>query len=364
MLLYTQEPTMHPANASLTVLLVPAFSLVAASEPTVHATFPVDPVRLVDHAEHTPGLETLTADHEGLRYRFVDEAARDAFRAEPTRYAVRLGGSCARMGPLSGSCRTDIYAVVEGRLYIFASEPCRTTFQTHHARLLEHDDAPIDPTPGSSAAASEILRTAVDRATGGKGFAAFRSYETTFSETTESGGQAWVNDQRTLVTFDPPGIETHNAWNGRDWAHHWSAQAGRIVDPDGTTTTMAPAQSDAMRRQAHRDPLLMLARWERGTAVAAMLEPNDDAHPRVRLHAGGVTLDLTIDRGTGDILASACRDRNSAMMLGALERRYTARAVAGGLRIPTDAEAAFDGVRAPDLDRRGLKAVAHPAEPG
>lgn len=354
---------MNPTFALLVACLTPAL-VSAGPQSAVRDTFPVDPVRLADHGEHTPGLEDLTADHEGLRYRFVDAAARDAFRADPAKYAVRLGGSCARMGPLSGLCRTDLYAVVDGGLYLFASEACRTTFQKHHARLLELDDARIDPTPESSAAAAGVLRTAVDRATGGRGFAAFRSYETACSETTESGGQTWVNERRTVVTFDPPAIKSHNAWNGRDWAYHWSAREARTVDPDGLATDMTTAQTDAMRRQAHRQPLLMLARWERGAADAQALEPDDHGHPRVRLHAEGVTLDLTIDRATGDILTSSCRDRNGAMMLGTLELRYTAHAVAGGLRVPTDAEAVFDGVRAADLDGHDWKLTTHPADPG
>lgn len=346
-------------------LVLTAIVLTLAADPAalpVRGDFPVDPVRLIEHAEHTPGQEGLTADHQGLRYRFVDEASHAAFLADPGRFAAQLGGACARMGPLSGSCRTDIYAVVEDRMYVFASEACRTTFLKHHARLLETDDAPIDtPTPESAASAKEVLDLAVARATGGKGFAAFRSYEFGSTSSTESNGTTWVNTQRTVVTLSPLAWESHDRWNDRDWAQHWTAQTAHFLDPDGTVLPMVPTQIDAMRRKVHRQPLVMLARYERGKALAESLGDEGDAR-RVRLHAGGVTMELLIHRTTGDLLASACRDRDAALMLGRLELRYQPTPKPApdthGLRIPTNAEATFDGQRTPDLDHTGQTASA------
>lgn len=347
------------------MLLLTAIALTLATDPAVlpvRGDFHVDPVRLIEHAEHAAGQDDLTAEHEGLRYHFADQHSRAEFLKNPGRYAAQLGGACARMGPLSGSCRTDIYAVVEGRMYVFASEACRTTFLKHHARLLESDDAPIDtPTPESAAAAKEVLDLAVSRATDGKGFAAFRSYEFGSTTSTESNGTTWVNTQRTIVTLNPLEWESHDQWNDRDWAQHWTDSSARFIDPDATVLPMVPAQADAMRRKVHRQPLVMLARYERGEALAESLGDENDAR-RVRLHAGGVTMELLIHRTTGDLLASACRARDAALMLGRLELRYTPTTEPApethGLRIPTAAEATFDHQRNPDLDRTASTASA------
>jgi hypothetical protein len=42
--------------------------------------------------------------------------------AEPERFAVQMGGGCGRMGPLSGSCSPERFAVHDGRIDIFASD--------------------------------------------------------------------------------------------------------------------------------------------------------------------------------------------------------------------------------------------------
>ncbi|WP_416900320.1 MAG: YHS domain-containing (seleno)protein [Minwuia sp.] len=70
-----------------------------------------------------PGRSDITAEHDGAVYRFVSEANRAAFVADPAAYAPSYGGYCA-FGVLMGE-KVDIdpthYRFVDGRLLVFFS---------------------------------------------------------------------------------------------------------------------------------------------------------------------------------------------------------------------------------------------------
>ena len=52
--------------------------------------------------EEVTGDAGIHAEHQGVTYHFANKANRDTFLKNPDRYAMQLGGACARMGPLSG----------------------------------------------------------------------------------------------------------------------------------------------------------------------------------------------------------------------------------------------------------------------
>jgi hypothetical protein len=54
-----------------------------------------DPVAYFTDAKPTPGSPTITAKHNGAVWRFATTAHREAFVANPTRYAPQYGGYCA-----------------------------------------------------------------------------------------------------------------------------------------------------------------------------------------------------------------------------------------------------------------------------
>lgn len=344
------------ALSGLSIAIVASATL-AKPEP-----LPVDPVLLVEHDTHAPGVARFAAEHEGRIYHFATDESRARFVADPARYAVRLGGSCARMGPFSGEGRVDLYAAVEGRVYLFASESCRETFLTHHPRLLETDDAPIDPTPEARARADAVLKGAIDRATGGRGLGAFAWFETTRTERVESGGTEYEHEVRTRYGLDGRSMEHINRWNERTWTRDWTGEGGTFSDPEGGERSMAADQSEACRRAVLRQPLVMLAAYERGEATAEWLGREKDTD-RVRLHARGVTLELLIGEDH-EIVASIAQDRGASMMMGRLTRLYTSEADSEGLRVPTGFEVTFDGDRETSMDRSGLIATAGPLPGG
>ncbi len=84
------------------------------------------------------GEETITAEHDGLVYRFVSEANRDAFTDDPRRYLPRYGGWCAvtlALGSLNCPDYTN-FQIEDGELLLF-----ETTGFTN-GRVLWNTDAP------------------------------------------------------------------------------------------------------------------------------------------------------------------------------------------------------------------------------
>ena len=96
----------------------------------------LDPVELMAGKE-VGGKEGLFVVHENYPYLFTSQANQTAFRSDPARYEIQLGGACARMGPLSGRGKTSIHAVLNGRIYIFASEGCRKGFLATPEKVLD-----------------------------------------------------------------------------------------------------------------------------------------------------------------------------------------------------------------------------------
>ncbi len=98
----------------------------------------LDPVLLAQGLE-VEGAESIWVERGGYRYAFENAANRERFLAEPERFEIQLAGACAFMassGAPPGSGDPDRYLVHDQRVYIFASESCRLSFQVDPERYL------------------------------------------------------------------------------------------------------------------------------------------------------------------------------------------------------------------------------------
>lgn len=84
-----------------------------------------DPVAYQTQNRAVPGVAQFTATHEGATYRFASAANRDAFRANPARYAPAFGGFCAMGVAMGRKLDGDptLFRVVDNRLYLNVSAP-------------------------------------------------------------------------------------------------------------------------------------------------------------------------------------------------------------------------------------------------
>ncbi|MGF1563228.1 MAG: YHS domain-containing (seleno)protein [Geminicoccaceae bacterium] len=83
-----------------------------------------DVVAYFTEGQPTPGDEQFVHRWQNVRWLFASAAHRDAFAAEPTRYAPRYGGFCA--GAMTRGFRATIdpqaFAIVDGKLYLAYSQ--------------------------------------------------------------------------------------------------------------------------------------------------------------------------------------------------------------------------------------------------
>lgn len=86
-----------------------------------------DPVAYFTENRAVEGSDAYTADHGGATYRFSTAANRDAFVADPDRYAPQYGGYCAYAVANGYTAKIDpeAYSVVDGKLYLNFSKSVR-----------------------------------------------------------------------------------------------------------------------------------------------------------------------------------------------------------------------------------------------
>lgn len=89
-----------------------------------------DPVSYFSGRAPSKGSSEFTAKHRGLTYRFANAKNRDAFKANPTRYAPQFDGYCAFGVARGYKVGVDplAFKVVSGKLYVNYSKSVQRTW--------------------------------------------------------------------------------------------------------------------------------------------------------------------------------------------------------------------------------------------
>ncbi|MFT6662803.1 MAG: hypothetical protein ACJA0K_002816 [Maricaulis maris] len=100
------------------------------------------------------GLDTITAEYNGVSWYFATEANRDLFVANPVRYAPAYEGHCAYALANDRKVRTDplAYRVVDGVLYMNFSPSIQTRWEQDIPGYLEQSEAnwpDLEPEPAA-----------------------------------------------------------------------------------------------------------------------------------------------------------------------------------------------------------------------
>lgn len=109
-------------------LLLAAALLVGGSAHAVDAFFNsdgvaiegTDPVAYFTEGKAVEGRDDISFDYGGVTWRFASTANRDAFAAEPARYAPQYGGYCAwavSQGYTASTVR-EAWHIEDGKLYL------------------------------------------------------------------------------------------------------------------------------------------------------------------------------------------------------------------------------------------------------
>jgi YHS domain-containing protein len=79
-----------------------------------------DPVAYFTDGQPVKGTAAYKADYKGSTFHFASQANRDAFLADPTKYAPQYGGFCAygAAGGYKAAIDPAAFSVVDGKLYL------------------------------------------------------------------------------------------------------------------------------------------------------------------------------------------------------------------------------------------------------
>jgi YHS domain-containing protein len=118
----------------MTVATVPAFAYDETSSSPVNvdkaglALRGYDPVAYFKSGKPTQGLPKFSARYEGATYHFASGKDRDAFKADPAKYAPAFGGYCAMGAVMNKKLDGDpnVWRIVDGHLYLNVGKPAQT----------------------------------------------------------------------------------------------------------------------------------------------------------------------------------------------------------------------------------------------
>ncbi len=301
-----------------------------------------DPVALLDGRELI-GSEELAAEYQGIHYRFAEASNRVLFQQDPDRYAVRQGGACARMGPLSGLGNPDLFTVYRGGLYIFGSQECRETFLADPSKTFDPDQAIPEIRDEAAAQGRKWLEKLIAATGGAERLDALASYRERRREDVVRQGKTWSHFMEHGIVF-PDRFFREERWNELVYKRVREGERGWF-DDNGARRDMAPVQVRAMKREFMTHPLVLLrARGQDGFHVAFTGEETFGDRPAVRILVAwqGMNQTLLVDRETGRLLGQRYRARGPRALYGELERVYSGYHEIQGLSLPAEVAVRYE----------------------
>lgn len=292
-----------------------------------------DPVELVAGKE-VAGLDNLTSKHLRYEYRFANAANKAKFDSEPLTYAVQNGGACGRMGELSGRGAVTRWAVVDGKIFLFASESCRDTFLRAKDKFIAKLTAPSAPSedsdPSEAIEAWKRVRSAHDAG----GLAKFKSVTWERNTPYDDAGK-----QKVWKDFE--GFFGEQSWGS--W-YEYERGAGGYFAKDHDRWEMDskgwygvhPGEDRQLRAMIVRHPAAMIA----GAPVTPRALVGDGMS--IEMTCGDLTFVVEPDPTTKRIRAVSFRDRWAGPIC-AVRIEYSNYQNLQGVWLPMTSTATVDG---------------------
>lgn len=328
-------------------------NVAAATQQAGESVIPLeglDPVLLTGGKE-VQGDEQFALKRGRFRYLFANAETKAAFEREPGRYEIQLEGTCARMGPtVQGN--PDLFTVHEGRIYLFGSEACVTTFKAAPASFLE----PVAAAPAASYSeeAKKRGRALIEKAVEAMGGAARLDGLVSYQEkgTVGSRSPQGVTEIKTSLSMVyPDKIRIERTLSFGTIANVVTPQGGFFVFPRGGSE-MLDVQRTAFVKQVDSRPLAFL-RARRGSGFSAAAtgasKVGDATVESVEVYSGGLSATLGIEPNTGRVLSFAYRGRGSSGAFGKIVQTYSDYRNVGGLTLPFKSAVTFNGEAEPSL---------------
>ena len=314
----------------------------------------VDVVVLLQQGKEVFGKSALHAVHGGFNYLFSSEENKAEFEKAPAKYAIQLGGMCARMGGMVTGNPSD-YVVHDGKIYIFGSDECRKLFVATPAKYLPRPPAPM-PTSAQAVAKGRTLLDKAAVAHGGNKLDTLTSYI-----------EAWTTTQQRQM--GPVSITTRNisrfpggARNERTIPMNSGIRTiTTVLTPSdawgafGTDVSVPPpAALPALQRILWQQLIPLLRnRKEPDVKVAALGTSTVDGATleRVRVVRGGVDVVINVDAKSGRVHSLSYVDRKSDGEVGEIAIAYADYKPIDGVLVPFAEKGTFNGAPNETLTR-------------
>lgn len=308
--------------------------------------FPFDPVE-ASFGRQIEGEETWTRTRGRFTYRFASAETAAIFDADPSSFEIQLGGSCARMGPLSGVGDPSIYTVYQGRIYIFASEDCRAGFlDAPQKRLLRAEPKPR-PNAEAVRKGRGYLARAIQRVGGKQALRELQSLHLTDHRTQGEGESA--STVRTELYFDMEGNASWIQTSGDgERSAHIRGEVGTLVAGDDVFP-LSPSQRRAILHKLHGEPLWLLSQRNAG-AFQCWAEPDLGNRYVLACYLDGMTTRLLL-APDGEIVGTLRRDRDPAVGFTEVRSEFAEAVPLGPLQVPLERKAWVKATPSPALDR-------------
>ena len=125
-------------------------TLAHAKEPAIYtgivkgvAAGGYDPVAYFTDKKPVTGKPEFTFEHDGAIWRFSNAANRDAFKAEPAKYAPQYGGYCAWAVSQGYTAKGDpqVWSITGGKLYLNYNKSVQSGWEKDVPGLVKKADA-------------------------------------------------------------------------------------------------------------------------------------------------------------------------------------------------------------------------------
>ena len=312
----------------------------------------VDTVLLLKTGKETFGKSAFRTIHGSLTYLFASAETKAVFDAAPDDYAVQMNGTCARMGGGTGGNPSN-YAVVDGKIYVFGSDTCRTRFLASPAKFIPRVPPPMPMSVDAVASGRAILSKAV-AAHGGARLDAMTAYLETqkaFVATPRPGPApelrfvwAFPGGARSERTFAMGGanartmtvatlVTPEGVWNG-------------VVNPEQPLPPLNPAgiRETEMSFGWHLLPLLRNRSADRTTIASlgkAAIAGTDVE--RVRVRRGGADVTLNVDPASSRVHSLSFVGRNRDGEFGEVMILFADYRDVSGVLVPFAEKGSFEG---------------------
>ena len=322
----------------------------ARQTPPPEALDGVDVVTLLTTGKEVFGKSAHRSTYEGFDYLFSGPETKAAFDKAPEKYAIQLGGMCARMGGMVTGNPSD-YAVHAGKIYIFGSDTCHKTFVSDPESYIPRPTPPMPSLPEAIARGRALIEKAA-AAHGGAALDAMTTYvEKVVTKQKRPTGEVDITT-RTMWRF-PGSVRSERTFPMNDGLRTVStivtSSAAWSVGMTGGVNALPPAARPAAQVQLGRQLLPILKTRQAADVAVAALDPatiDGVAVERVRLRREPIDVTLNIDAASGRVHSIAFVDRGASGKFGQILVTFGDFRDVGGISIPFAESVTVDG--APD----------------